>query len=819
MRRVLKQVCIGAVVGVMMLGITAHEAFAFRMPLEPVDESKNSQGGYTNQKAYHDGQKFLEFNDNPKIRKFHLGEDWNGNEGRSSDLGHPIYPIGHGWVRYAQETGSPTWGYAVIVEHDNGICSFYGHVEDPDLSGTKNRIKVTVGQEVYPDKPIASIGDANGLYVDEAHLHFEILRCDEFPYLKTKPGPGYAANLSFNTIDLIDERLDPAAYVTRGLSSYAVPLVPGYNFVEAPFEVGVNLADTLVYAGVNGAKPIQSAATGKSPLIHDTILYQVGNGRWLEADVKIPRSLLVQRFHIYAYRASTLMLYGYSWKNPKFSRLDPVVTSALNASIRKAPSLSAQVVKSKPRGSRGFIDCPPSPQSCASVDADGYIWWWVAFTGDGTAGWVAQPWLRSSTQEFLTPNILNSPPANVQAVSTSPSQIQLAWEPIHAELAVAHYDVYRDGTFRSRVANERTFLDSGLKANTVYAYQVRGVNSRGSSPASTAVTAKTLVGTDRYRPVPPSGFRTTAVTENTVMLAWNLVLDAARYAVFRNGIRYVTVDVPGEFDNGLTPETTYVYWVVAIDKAGNESSRSATLTVQTLLPPPSSSPFKQGDVLEVFTTTAPIRILADDPASQIGEREAGDRGEAVTNFKIAGGELWRWLLFEDQPSGWIQERFLQIAVGPPKDHTPPATPCFVRADAVGPIGVNLEWCPVADNPGGSGVANYRLLRNGKKIFEGLEILHLDVGPPLGVPLRYTVVAVDTQGNVSPESNAIIVTLPIPLSGWSFSVGMRVAATTWVSPRILPDGWSQQSPPVPVGTQGAILEVGPITFEGAWARCV
>jgi hypothetical protein len=102
----------------------------------------------------------------------HLGEDWDGNGGGNTDLGDPIYSIGHGVVVLARDMRSG-WGNVVILRHSfrepgagDAIVTFdslYGHLDT---------ILVAEGQTVARGQQIATMGTAHGLY--DAHLHFEL---------------------------------------------------------------------------------------------------------------------------------------------------------------------------------------------------------------------------------------------------------------------------------------------------------------------------------------------------------------------------------------------------------------------------------------------------------------------------------------------------------------------------------------------------------------------------------------------------------------------------------------------------------------------
>jgi murein DD-endopeptidase MepM/ murein hydrolase activator NlpD len=99
----------------------------------------------------------------------HLGEDWNGKGGGDTDLGDPVYAVGHGAVVYAQNFGHG-WGNVVIIRHvyeEGGqkkyVDSLYGHLD---------QIQTRYGVHVRRGQQIGTIGTGGGLY--DAHLHFEI---------------------------------------------------------------------------------------------------------------------------------------------------------------------------------------------------------------------------------------------------------------------------------------------------------------------------------------------------------------------------------------------------------------------------------------------------------------------------------------------------------------------------------------------------------------------------------------------------------------------------------------------------------------------
>ena len=102
----------------------------------------------------------------------HLGEDWNGDRGGDTDLGDPIFVIGHGIVVLARDVRGG-WGNVVIVRHAYREPTEGGAVKMIDsLYGHLDTMLVHEGQQVVRGQQIATMGTAHGMY--DAHLHFEI---------------------------------------------------------------------------------------------------------------------------------------------------------------------------------------------------------------------------------------------------------------------------------------------------------------------------------------------------------------------------------------------------------------------------------------------------------------------------------------------------------------------------------------------------------------------------------------------------------------------------------------------------------------------
>ncbi|AXG70992.1 lipoprotein NlpD [Kordia sp. SMS9] len=122
-----------------------------------VSKSFDFPVGKPNAKGYYNAQKFTENN--------HLGDDWNGTGGGNTDLGDPIYAIGNGYVKAAENVGGG-WGNVIRIVHKykgNYYESLYAHCD---------RISIKKGSFVTKGTQIGTIGNADGAYY--AHLHLEI---------------------------------------------------------------------------------------------------------------------------------------------------------------------------------------------------------------------------------------------------------------------------------------------------------------------------------------------------------------------------------------------------------------------------------------------------------------------------------------------------------------------------------------------------------------------------------------------------------------------------------------------------------------------
>lgn len=100
------------------------------------------------------------------------------------------------------------------------------------------------------------------------------------------------------------------------------------------------------------------------------------------------------------------------------------------------------------------------------------------------------------------------------------------------------------------------------------------------------------VGSESNPPTIPDPISAVAIASTQIDVSWGASTDdsaVAGYVLHRNGSPIATTTLLSYSDAGLTPSTSYTYFVTAFDIFGNISDPSATTSATTLPPPPPTS--------------------------------------------------------------------------------------------------------------------------------------------------------------------------------------------------------------------------------------
>ncbi|WP_292010444.1 endonuclease [Chryseobacterium sp.] len=137
----------------------------------------------------------------------------------------------------------------------------------------------------------------------------------------------------------------------------------------------------------------------------------------------------------------------------------------------------------------------------------------------------------------------------------------LAW---HNQDPVSQAEINRNNASYTHQGNRNPFIDNPNYVDLIW----------GSQQPSNDTQAPTTV----------TGLNVTGTSSNSINLSWNAATDnvgVTSYLVYMNGSLKSTVSSTSASITGLSSSTTYSFYVVAKDAAGNSSSNSSTISGTT----------------------------------------------------------------------------------------------------------------------------------------------------------------------------------------------------------------------------------------------
>lgn len=223
-----------------------------------------------------------------------------------------------------------------------------------------------------------------------------------------------------------------------------------------------------------------------------------------------------------------------------------------------------------------------------------YTYTIVAVDNAGNGSGASPPVSQTTMPMFNVDTTAPSVPTALRTTSVSSTQVNLAWDASTdtGGSGMAGYRVYRDDDLVSGtgVVATTVYADNGLVAGRAYAYTVRAVDGAGNTSAvSNRVNVTTASDADTTPPTAPTALSGTATSTSQVNLSWTASTDSggsglAGYRVYRGGTLVSGTTLVGGNtynDTGLAANTTYSYYVRAVDRAGNVSANSNTASVAT----------------------------------------------------------------------------------------------------------------------------------------------------------------------------------------------------------------------------------------------
>ena len=385
-------------------------------------------------------------------------------------------------------------------------------------------------------------------------------------------------------------------------------------------------------------------------------------------------------------------------------------------------------------------------------------------------------------------------PANLAATPLSPFSVQLSWDASTDNVAVAGYDLFRNGSLLVSLT-ATSYADNTVLAGTTYQYAVRARDVSGnvsalSGPASvTTPAASAPIFADGFETgnlsawTTPAGlavestnfhsggFAAEGTTTNSSAYAKEALPSTypdgyARVAFEVNGPNsQVTLlrlrDTPGGSNGGF----------IALTSSGKLQFNGAAGASTTSSVTPSQGAWHVLE-LHLSVSNGVVEVWLDGMAVPDLTLSGANLGTAsIGTLQIGDTANGTWDIFFDDAA------FGTSRLGTSADTAPPSVPANLAATPLSPFSVQLSWDASTDD---AAVAGYDLFRNGALLAHITATAYTDNAALAGTAYQYAVRARDVSGNLSALSAPASVTTPAaatPIFADGFETGDMSAWTT------------------------------------------
>jgi chitodextrinase len=282
-----------------------------------------------------------------------------------------------------------------------------------------------------------------------------------------------------------------------------------------------------------------------------------------------------------------------------------------------------------------------------------------------------------------------------------------------------------------------------------------------------------LAAKDRTPPTTPTNLHVTATTENSVTLAWDASTDNSGSFSYR--VHLVSLSKVANQTSltwtSLSPTTTYSFYVYAVDKAGNRSTNSNTVTVTTLAPDTAPTTPTNLHATAIAHTTA---TLAWNPSTDnsgsvtyriqmvsIYNSMAMETSQtSITWTSLSPNTTYSFSVYAFDQSGNRSANSNTLTVTTPADTTPPTSP-ELSGSELGPSQVSLSWTAATDENQWWSLP-YQVFVNGSPAahvnWDAERMVHIRHLTP-ATTYVFTVQAYDTSNNRSTSNSVTLTTQP------------------------------------------------------------
>ncbi len=177
-----------------------------------------------------------------------------------------------------------------------------------------------------------------------------------------------------------------------------------------------------------------------------------------------------------------------------------------------------------------------------------------------------------------------SNPANLSVSNVTTNSANLNWSASTDNVGVTGYFIYQNGSNIGSVSGNSALVN-GLSSSSTYTFYVRAFDAAGNqSGNSNTLSITTDTEADTQAPSNPSNLTASNTTQTSTTLSWSASSDnigVSGYNVYQDGLVVAFSSGTSQTIASLSSATTYIFYVRAVDAAGNESGNSNDQSVTT----------------------------------------------------------------------------------------------------------------------------------------------------------------------------------------------------------------------------------------------
>lgn len=358
-------------------------------------------------------------------------------------------------------------------------------------------------------------------------------------------------------------------------------------------------------------------------------------------------------------------------------------------------------------------------------------------------------------------------PLDFRATLATNDIVDLVWAASSDDVGVSEYEVF---------CNDQSI---GLTQETEYSYKLSGVATYhfyvaahdAAGNVSNCSTSVDIYGGDIEAPTIPDGLAILLKTDNQLIITWDASSDntgVSEYKIFRNNNEIATVNSTIYTDDNFDLQNQYIYTIRAVDSFGNISDTSTSLRINSEDNEPPSIP---GGLSYTDVTDSKVMLAWDDATDNIGiagysiyrdDIEIGTTSNTnYTDESVQPNTQYIYTVRAVDTSGNTSEDSNSLLVKTETGNivAPPTNLVLVDLSSTA---ATIAWTESVS----SNVTEYMIF-NGEVCIGSISGTTNYVVSDLqeGTEYCFTVKAKDKDGNLSPNSNALVITTKLgkPLS--------------------------------------------------------